>query len=159
MEYVLDTNTISQMYRFYYRDRFPSFWMMFNDLIHAGRASSVSEVADELSRRSGLDVAIQDLKRLNSNFFTLPTHEEQLFIAQIFTVPHFHGLISAKARAKGPPVVDPYIIAKAGTSLGLCVVTEEILRPNAAAIPNVCQHFNVDSINLQQLMEYEGWQF
>lgn len=159
MDYVLDTNTISQIYRFYYRDRFPSFWDRFIDLVVTGRAISVSEAEDELSRRSGLDIAISDLKQMNPNFFSVPTPQEQQFISRIFAVPHFRGLISAKARAKGTPVADPFIIAKASTALGLCVVTEELFRPNAAAIPNVCHHFNIDCINLQQLMEHEGWRF
>ena len=41
----------------------------------------------------------------------------------------------------------------------MCVVTEEIYRPNAAKIPNVCEYFNIECINLQQLMIREGWQF
>ncbi len=43
--------------------------------------------------------------------------------------------------------------------MGMCVVTEEVRRPNAARIPNVCDHFGIGCINLEQLMEREGWQF
>ena len=48
-EYSLDTSTLSQIYRSLYKDRFPSFWVRFNELISSGRASSVSEVEAELS--------------------------------------------------------------------------------------------------------------
>ncbi len=41
----------------------------------------------------------------------------------------------------------------------MIVVTEETFRPNAAKIPNVCQHFGIECINLRQLMEREGWRF
>ena len=114
MIYVLDTSTISQVYRSYYRDRFPSFWGLFDALVQEGRARSVSEVEAELSRRYGLEAAIRDLKRLQPGFFALPTPEEQQFIGSIFAIPHFQQLINAKAIAEGTPVADPYLIAKGG---------------------------------------------
>ena len=159
MDYAFDTNTISQIYRFYYKDRFPSFWERFDDLVLTGRAGSVSEVEAELTRRTGLESAVQEMKRLNPNMFGLPTPEEQQFIGQIFAVRQFNGLISAKARARGTPVADPFLIAKVGAGFASTVVTEEVLRPNAVRIPNVCAHFGIDCINLQQLMEREGWRF
>ena len=159
MDYSLDTNTISQIYRFYYRDGFPSFWERFNNFVSTGRVGSVSEVEAELTRRSGLEVAVQDLRRLNPNFFNVPSAEEQQFIGQIFAVPHFNGLISAKARATGTPVADPFVIAKVGAGFGTTVVTEEVFRPNSVRIPSVCAHFSIDCIKLQQLMAREGWRF
>ena len=158
-DYSLDTNTISQIYRFYYKDRFPSFWIRFNALVSSGSASSVSEVEAELTRRSGLMPAVQELKQLHQGFFAQPSAEEQAFVGEVFSVPLFRNPISAKAIAKGTPVADPFIIAKAGASLGMSVVTEEVRRPNAATVPNVCDHFGIECINLQQLMEREGWQF
>ena len=159
MDYAFDSNTLSQIYRFYYKDRFPSFWSRFHALVSAGRASSVSEVEAELTRRLGLVAAVQELKKLNQGFFAVPSPGEQAFVAQIFSVPHFRNLISAKAIAKGDPVADPFLIAKAGSSIRICVVTEETRRPNAVRIPNVCDHFSIDCINLEQLMEREGWRF
>ncbi len=159
MDYALDTNTLSQIYRFYYRDRFPSFWDNFSELIQAGRAGSVSEVEAELSRHSGLEAAVKDLKRLEPNFFTMPSPEEQQFVSRIFSVNQFNGLISAKAMTKGAPVADPFIIAKVGAGSALFVVTEEVSRPNAVRIPNVCAYFGINCINLQQLMERENWRF
>ena len=158
-DYSLDTNTISQIYRFYYKDRFPSFWLKFNALVSSGRASSVSEVEAELVGRSGLAPAVQELKQLSRGFFSLPSAEEQEFVAQVFRVPHFRNLISAKALTKGTPVADPFIIAKAGATPGMCVVTEESRRPNAANIPNACDYFGIECINLEQLMEREDWRF
>lgn len=158
-DYSMDSNTLSQIYRFYYKDRFPSFWQRFNALVSSGRAGSVSEVEAELVRRSGLDSAVRELKQLNQGFLALPASEEQLFVTQIFGVPHFRNLISAKAIAKGLPVADPFVIAKASASMGMCVVTEEVHRPNAVRIPNVCEYFGIECINLEQMMELEGWRF
>ncbi len=157
-DYSLDTNTISQVYRFYYKSRFPSFWSRFNDLVSSGRAGSVSEVEAELKRNIGIPSVVEELKLLNQGFFSLPSSPEQDFVSQIFKVPHFQSLLSAKSITKGTPVADPFVIAKA-SSMRMCVVTEETRRPNAARIPNVCDHFGIECINLEQLMEREGWQF
>ena len=157
--YILDTSTLSQIYRAFYKDRFPSFWRRFDGLVSSGRATSVSAVEAELNRRSGLAFAIQELKQLNRDFFSTPTGDEQNFVSRIFSVPHFRSLVSAQAIQRGWEVADPYIIAKAGVLADGCVVTEEERRPNAAKIPNVCDYFGVDCINLEELMEREGWQF
>ena len=158
IDFSFDTSTLSLIYRFYFKDRFPSFWIRFNELVSSGRAGSVSEVEEELSRGLGLISAVQDLKQLNNNFFAQPSSAEQSFVAGIFAVPHFRNLLSARAIATGTPVADPFVIAKAAI-MGMCVVTEEKDSPNAAKIPNVCNYFNIECINLQQLMVREGWQF
>lgn len=159
MDYALDTNSISQVYRFYYPGIFPSLWEKFYDLVRSGRASSVAEVAAELAARPELGPAVRDLQRVNTNFFSEPTASERQFIARIFAVPHFRDLISRQTRLKATLAADPYLIAKVGVEPGLCVVTEEVFRPNASGIPNVCLYFNVPCINLRQLMEREGWRF
>ncbi len=159
MDYALDTNSISQIYRSYYHSVFPSFWQRFYDLVQSGRASSVAEVGDELAGRPELGSAVRDLERANPNFFSAATSLERQFTIRIFAVPHFRDLISPQARLRGTLSADPYLIAKAGVRAGLCVVTEEVLRPNAAKIPNVCLYFNIPCINLRQLMEREGWRF
>ena len=158
-DYSLDTSTLSQVYRSYYKGRFPTFWSRFDALIISGRAVSVSEVEEELRNARGLPEVVKDLKRLNDEFFSLPTSAEQDFVSQILGVRHFRNLISAQAIQKGTPVADPFVIAKAGASPGMCVVTEERGSPNAAKIPNVCEYFGIDCINLEQLMEREGWLF
>lgn len=160
MDYALDSNTLSQIYRFYYKDTFPGFWDRFHELVSSGRAGSVSEVEAEMLRFWGLDTAVRELKGLLTGFFATPSHEEQEFVARIFGVPHFRNLLNVKAIEKGTPVADPFLIAKAGVSEGkMSVVTEEAFSPNAAKIPNVCEHFEIECISLQQLMEREGWRF
>ena len=158
-DYCLDTNTISSIYRFYFRDSFPSFWENFSDLVGSGRASSVREVEIELSRSPGLVSAVHELRELNQESFSQPSSTEQEFVAEIFGVRRFRSLLGGGNAARGNPVADPFVIAKARASPAMCVVTEEIYRPNAAKIPNVCEYFNIECINLQQLMIREGWQF
>jgi hypothetical protein len=35
----------------------------------------------------------------------------------------------------------------------------EQLKPNAAKIPNICDHFSVPCFDLEEFMEAEGWEF
>ncbi len=53
---------------------------------------------------------------------------------------------------------DPFVIAKAAVN-GFSVVTMEHLRENAAKIPNICNHFDIPWMSLEEFMEAEGWQF
>ncbi|MEE8526835.1 MAG: DUF4411 family protein [Thermoanaerobaculia bacterium] len=63
-----------------------------------------------------------------------------------------------KARLLGKPVADPFLIAAAKVLDG-CVVTEESFPPNAARIPNVCEHFGIDWTNFEGFLERNGWTF
>jgi hypothetical protein len=67
-------------------------------------------------------------------------------------------VISQKALYKGTPVADPFVVASALVSEAV-VISEEVLRPNAARIPNICEHFEVECQNLEWLMTQLGWSF
>jgi len=83
---------------------------------------------------------------------------EAAFVSKIFSVPHFAQLISAKAQMTGQPVADPFLIA-AAHECGGTVVTQERLKPNAAKIPNVCQHFGISCMNFEGFLKAEGYSF
>ncbi|MBM4430975.1 MAG: DUF4411 family protein, partial [Chloroflexi bacterium] len=53
---------------------------------------------------------------------------------------------------------DPFVVAKAW-ALGGVVVTEETFKDHAAKIPNMCQHFVIPYMSLQQFMHAEKWTF
>ena len=67
-------------------------------------------------------------------------------------------MIRKKERLKGKPVADPFVIARAKI-LNASVVTQEKKADNAAKIPNACEHFGIDCINLEGFMEEENWTF
>jgi len=96
----------------------------------------------------------------NEGFFHMPNSEgdEFRFVAQIFTVTHFHTLVRKQEQLQGKPVADPFVIAKAKVLHG-CVVTEEVKKPHASRIPNVCEHFGIDCLNLEGFMVRENWTF
>lgn len=154
MIYVFDSNTLIKIFHHYYPNQFPSFWEKFNDYITDGKIVSVRAVKAEL--KDGKDLLAVFV--MNNDIFEIPKDEETEFMAEIFQNTHFQSLISKKARLQGKEVADPYLIARAKI-LNACVVTEEKFKPEAAKIPNVCQHFNVNCVNLEGFMEQENWSF
>jgi hypothetical protein len=156
MSYVLDTNSWRVLQN-YYPSAFPSLWSTFDDFVSAGNILSVSEVFIELGSQLRSPY-VQAWINGHKSLFLPPTSEETEFVRDIFAVLHFQGLIRREQRLKKTPVADPFVIASAHVR-GSCVVTEESLKPNAAKIPNVCQHFGVDCCNFEGLMTREGWSF
>ena len=94
----------------------------------------------------------------NGAVFTTPSAAETEFVGQILGVQHFQQIIGTKARFTGTPVADPFVIACAAVRTGT-VVTEERRKPNSAKIPSVCDHFGIDSVNLEGFMRAIDWTF
>lgn len=156
MTYILDTN-VFRVLDHYFPTRFPTFWEEFDHLVDSGEIVSVREVRRELENqpiRSHLETWVNE----NRVVFMLPEPPETEFVADIYSVPHFQQNVSRKNRLRAHPVADPFVIAAACIKQGF-VVTEETLKPNAARIPNICQHFDVPCICLEELMEKEDWTF
>lgn len=156
MIYVIDTSSIMVL-KNYYPKSFPSFWQRLDRLVANRELTSVREVRKELAQRMEADDLNAWCTR-NNQMFSLPTEAELMKVAEIFAVPHFQQLIGHKQMLKGSPVADPFLIAKAW-EIGGAVVTEERIKPNAAQIPNVCDHFKIPFLSLEGLISAEGWQF
>ena len=156
MLYVFDTSSFRVLQN-YFPDSFPSFWENWQGEVANGIVLSVREVKRELDIQAVQEHLI-DWCDGNSHIFLSPTDEESDFVGRIFSVPHFRQLISAQNQLLGRPVADPFVIASAGVNSG-SVVTKEAYRPNASRIPNVCQHFGIPCINVQQFIANLGWRF
>lgn len=155
MAYVFDTNSFRVLGN-YYPAQFQTFWRQFNQAVIDGKIISVREVHKELE--SQIQPPLSDWVKNHKGIFMPPSAAETRFVTNIFSIRHFRTLVSAQSLLAGNPCADPFVIAKAEFIHG-CVVTEEALKPNAAKIPNVCEHFQVDCTNLQGFMEREGWTF
>ena len=156
MAYVFDTNSFRVLGN-YYPEQFPTFWEKFNQAVTFGKIISVREVRRELDFYIPYP-HLSDWVKDYGHIFLSPRPAEMQFVSDIFSVSHFQTLVNAKTRLLGQPCADPFIIAKAKFIDG-CVVTEEKWKQNAAKIPNVCDHFGIDCINLQGFMEREDWTF
>jgi len=155
--YVFDTNSLSVLFDNFYPDRFPSLWEKFDQLIINSEIVSVREVYNEIKRRN-CDARLVQWAKDHRGLFTQPSVEEMWFVRGIFSVPRFRDLIRKKQMLKGTPVADPFLIVRAHVGKGV-LVTEERWKPSGAKIPNVCEHFKVQYMNLQGFMSREKWQF
>ena len=144
------------LFRHYYPDRFPSLWENFDALVSERSIISVREVRRELE---GYGDRLSDWVKGHHEFFLTPTTDEFGFVSEIFKITRFQMLIRTKERLNGKPVADPFVIAKAKIQEEGCVVTQEVKKPNAARIPNVCEHFDIPCLNLEAFMENEKWRF
>ena len=156
MIYVLDSCTLIALFKHYFPGRFPSLWENFDALVSEHRIISVAEVKNELA---GHGDRLSDWVSDHRELFPEPTSNEASFVNEIFRVRHFKTLIRLSQQQLGKPVADPFVIAKANFQEDGCVVTEEVKKPNAARIPNVCEHFDVPCLNLEAFMEHENWSF
>lgn len=158
--YILDDNTITQVWRSYHQNIFPSFWERFNRLVRERSAVSVDAVRDELLASRRVSEAVAYLERLNPSFFTEPTIHEQHLVQVMISDP---WLSSAANRwlSKSTDDADPYLIAKGLASpVNMIVVTEESQDlTKTASIFYVCHYYGVDCINHQQMMGRLGWVF
>lgn len=131
-------------------------WAKFDEMIESTSIVSVSESYNEIKKMD--DQLLKWAKSIKPKIFSNPSEDELAFVAEIFKISHFQQLINEKKRLSGKPVADPFIIARAKI-MDRCVITQEKNTPNAAKIPNVCEHFEIDCVNLEGFMEKEGWKF
>ncbi len=155
--YVFDTNSLSVILKHYYPERFPSLWTKLTEMLTNGDIKLVRESYNEIMKLNANDRPAQWAKE-NRRLFSAPSIEELQFVNEIFAVAHFQQLIEKKKILGGSPVADPFVIAKAKCENAI-VVTEEEYKENAAKIPNVCEHFGVECIDLEEFMQKENWQF
>lgn len=156
MVYVFDSGPFIDLFRHYYPDQFPSLWNQFGSMIDSGAITSTRDVMNELVRHND---ELSKWCNKHKGVFVTPSDEELNVVRDIFNVRHFQAIIRIQQRLKDKPVADPFVIARAKCLTGGCVVTTEKHKDNAAKIPNVCEHFQVDCTDLEGFMRREGWKF
>lgn len=155
MIYVFDTSPLIDLFRHYYKKRFPSLWEKFNALIEGKRIVSTLENYREIEIQD--DLLFQWVET-HKDIFQPLSRDEALFVSKIYSIPHFHYNIDQKKLYKGGLHADPFVIAKAANLKGT-VVTCEKHKPNGAKIPNICEHFDIPCLDLEMFMEQENWTF
>jgi hypothetical protein len=156
MTYCFDNSPLSALFKNFYRGRFPSLWQRFDNLVADGRLVSTREALREIEDSS--IEALREWADANSGLFSTPTAAEGAVVAAIYAIPRFQQNIELKKMYRGGRNADPFVIARASVD-GRVVVTMEALKPNAAKIPNICEHLGVQCFSLEQFMEQEDWQF
>ena len=153
---MFDSCCFIDLFTHYYPSRFHTLWESFYQLVQDEKLVSVREARRELIDYGN---SLSDWAKANSNVFHTPTADELVCVREIFEIKHFQAMIQMRRRLLGKPIADPFLIAKACNTKNGCVVTREKYKPNAAKIPNVCQHFDVPCYDLEEFMELEEWSF
>lgn len=153
--YVMDTSVVSALHKNYFRSRFVTLWRRFDEMVASGGITSTREALRELEDFGG---APYEWAESNAGLFVTPDAKEGAFVAKIFAIPHFQSNMERQKLLRGGRNADPFLIARAATTSST-VLTMEKPKPNSAKIPNICQHFSIPCIDLEQFMEAEGWVF
>jgi hypothetical protein len=154
--YVFDTSPLSTLFKNYYPKRFPTLWKNFDGLVAADGLVSTREVFREIT--DGPNAELRQWAETNHALFATPTAAEGAFVARIYGVQHFQQNLEQQKLLKGGRNADAFIIARAAVE-DRTVVTMEVFKANAAKIPNICLHFSVRCMTLEEFMEAENWQF
>lgn len=150
--YVLDTNIFKTLKNFP-GSVFPSVWAVIDQLAESKQLLSVKEVRREIEFQDvGLYVAAW-VKR-NGRLFKCPTKAEARIVREILSHPRFQPLIPKKSIELGRPVADPFLIASAKARQGIVVTQEK--KGIAGKIPDVCEFFGVQSLNMEEFFINEG---
>lgn len=160
--YVFDAGPLIDLFKHYYRDRFPTLWQNFDRMLEQDRITSTREVFNEIHGHSSTEPKQDDLAlwcREHRRVFPVPSADEIEVVRRILSTPHYQALIARKKRANGGPVADPVVIARAKCEPDGCVVTTERRKAHAAKIPNACDEIGVASVDLEGFMEREKWRF
>ena len=156
MVYVFDTSAFVSLFGNFYRQRFPTLWNLFDQMIADDRIVSTREVAREIEDQT--DDLTTWIKQ-NPAVFATPIEAEGVFVGEIFKVAHFKANIEQKKLLKGGKNADPFVVARCSILSQGTVVTLEKYKTNAAKIPNICRHFGIACMSLEQFMEAENWRF
>lgn len=151
MTYCIDTSCLIGAWEERYPlENFPKFWTFFEKLIDDGRVCAPSPVLDETGKKSKeLHKWLADHDGLFIDLDEPIQREAKAILAQ-----HPRLVMAKKERF----AADPFVIATARVR-GLIVLTEEgptgkLQRPN---IPDVCNAFGLEYMNLIRLIRAEAW--
>lgn len=154
--YIFDTSPLSTLFKNYYRNRFPSLWNHFDNLVATGKITSTREVFHEVN--DGPVEGLITWATSKQTLFATPVPAEALFVSRIYQVPHFQQNIEQRKLLTGGRNADPFVIAKAAIEQKV-VVTMEKQKPNSVKIPTICSYFNIKCIDLEEFMIAENWTF
>lgn len=158
MIYVFDTSSFRELFRHFYQSRFPTLWDLFSTLVNEGQIISVREVLNEVKAKQGERDLLYTWSKSNRQLFLEPTEDEIGYVKTIMNHNHFRHIIPQKSILSGKPVADPFLAAKAKSINGI-LITQELLKPNGAKLPNVCDYLEAQWTNLEGFMEKENWVF
>ena len=170
---VLDSNTISTIFRHYHRGLFPNFWVQFEALVRSGGATSVRMVRHELAKFRWAQATdpVACLQEWSRDFFADPAEAEEDYVHQMVNwvdakaqfsrdeTRHLSAAVNRWCRDENTDA-DPYLIAKVRATEGSILVTEESQDlTKSGRIPCICDIFRVCYMDLEQATAMLTWSF
>lgn len=156
--YCIDTSALIDLGRRYPPGVFGALWREVGELIDRGRLIAPREVLREL--QTGDDEMHEWAKKHKRMFVDLD-REQMALVTEIQAA--FPRWVDHEAET---PVADPFLIALArrqtilNSGIPRIVVSHENPGgPGATKIPNVCEHYGIEHIQLVDLFIREGWSF
>jgi hypothetical protein len=170
LEYCLDSNVYIQAHRTYYSFEFlPPFWKWLADLANAKIICSPIAVRDELipSQRDKYDELADWAKEIEDVLFVDP--DNQVVTAYQSIVDYVNENYEPHHSREFLGMADPWVIAQS-LATGLVVVSMENYKneerkgrtgyiQGRVKIPNVCNNFKVECINIFTMMRKLGAKF
>lgn len=160
-KYLLDTNIFIQSHKqFYNMDFCPGFWNWLNLSQESNITGSIIYVIDELCKGNDiLATWASDNKKSNWAMNIDDEQTQTMFSKIVNYVEVTYDDTATKQKFYG--CADPWIIAKAAVT-GATVVTQEklvVTNSSKIKIPNICQHFNINYINIFDLLKVNHVKF
>ena len=154
----MDTSSLIDLRRRYPPNIFGALWTEIEKLIEQGRLIAPREVLRELQK--GDDDMYKWARKHQTMFVDLDQDQQALLTEILAAFPKWVDVETDR------PVADPIVIALArqGTLANggakRAVVSHELPGGKGATrIPNVCQQYGVQHIQLVEMFEMEGWSF
>lgn len=160
-EYVLDASVFIQAARRYYAfDLAPKFWNSLIENAANGRICSIDRVLGELKRGKD-DLTRWATDRFDHAFVSTDQADVIQNFGDVMIWVNGHSQFRNEAKADFARGADGWLVAYAMTT-NCVVVTEERLNPDIrrrVPIPNVCNEFDVLSLNTFELLRKLGVRF
>ncbi len=149
-KYIIDTCSLIQLRRAYPLDVFPSVWAKVGNMADAGILISIEDVYEELQIQ---DDEVSEWAKQHSDMFLPLDGIVQIKALQILST--HRDLVDLKKRKSG---ADPFVIATALVYSCILVTEEEPSRsPNKLKIPDTCKDYNIQCIQLLEMLRLENF--
>jgi hypothetical protein len=156
LKYVIDTCSLIKLREDYPPDVFPKVWEMMSHLADSGILISTDEVFEELNIEEAVGDPVLTWAENHRQIFYPLDGFVQVKVSEILAA--YPGLLDLKRNKSG---ADPFVIATA-ILYSCTVVTDELpTKSNSGRvkIPDVCGHYQIQWINLIEMMRGEGMKF
>lgn len=153
--YSLDASTLFDAFKWYPIENFPAFWCKIEELINNDRLKMAEVAFDEVMK----DERVREWCNRNQLIPSLKWETDasiQNKTSEILS--EFPKLVDSRT---GKSAADPWVVALAIISENCIVLTEEAPTnaPHRPKIPEACNHFSIEYINLVELIRRENWVF